>query len=175
MRQGAAFWVTGLPGSGKSTLARAAKDALPGIVVLSMDEMRGIVTPHPTYGGEERDHLYMGLVFAAVVLCREGCDVVIDATANLRKWRDDARRLIPNFHEIYVRCPLDTCREREKYRIDPFAPKDIYRKAEAGAPVPGVNVPYEEPLTPELVIDCAFAPDKSSSMLSDYINSVVTP
>lgn len=33
------------------------------------------------------------------------------------------------------------------------APVDIYRKAAEGWPVPGVNVPYEEPLDPELTLD----------------------
>ena len=170
MRQGAAFWLTGLPGSGKTTLALAAKEAIPHLVLLHMDEMRRIVTPQPTYSGEERDHLYMGLVFAALVLTREGHDVVIDATANMRKWRNSARSLIPNFHEVYIKCPLDLCQEREKDRKDVFTPADIYKKAQAGWPVPGVNVPYEKPEHPELIIDCAaMSSDEAASALVRYI------
>ena len=46
------------------------------------------------------------------------------------------------------------CIEREKSRSDPHeAPKDIYKKGEEGWPVPGMVVPYEEPLDPEMVID----------------------
>lgn len=137
-----------------------------------MDEMRSIVTPHPTYGGEERDHLYMGLVFAAVVLTREGRDVLIDATANLRRWRDAARSRIGNFHEIYVSCPLEVCKERERLRSDPFAPIDIYKKAESGAPVPGVNVAYNEPEKPELMIDCDMPQEDAAHILTEYIRSV---
>lgn len=170
MEKGAAFWLTGLPGSGKTTLALAAKEAIPRLVLLHMDEMRRIVTPQPTYSGEERDHLYMGLVFAALVLTREGHDVVIDATANMRKWRDSARSLIPNFHEIYIKCPLELCREREKDRKDAFAPADIYKKAQAGWPVPGVNVPYEEPENPESAIECGrLSAGDAASELIHYI------
>ena len=44
--------------------------------------------------------------------------------------------------------------EREKTRLDTHeAPKDIYDKGRKGSPVPGLNVPYEEPDNPELVID----------------------
>jgi len=153
MRRGAAFWLTGLPGSGKTTLALSAVKRFPSFVRLSMDEMRRIVTPAPTYSEQERDLVYRSLVYAALVLTREGKDVVIDATANLLVWRELARSLIPNFHEIYVQCPLELCRKREGARADTSAPKGIYKKAESGWPVPGVNVPYEEPERPELVVD----------------------
>lgn len=153
-KKGAAFWLTGLPGSGKSTLALAAKLAFPELVLLRMDEMRRVVTPKPTYSDEEREHLYMALVYTASVLTDEGRDVVIDATANMRRWRDAARARIADFHEVYVKCPLEVSRRREAARQDTHAaPKDIYGKARAGWPVPGVNVPYEEPERPELVID----------------------
>jgi adenylylsulfate kinase len=33
------------------------------------------------------------------------------------------------------------------------APRKIYKKGKKGWPVPGINVPYEEPLKPEIIID----------------------
>jgi adenylylsulfate kinase-like enzyme len=43
---------------------------------------------------------------------------------------------------------------REKQRTDTRdAPRDIYTKGASGWPVPGVAVPYEEPLHPEIVIE----------------------
>jgi adenylylsulfate kinase len=173
-RQGAAFWLTGLPGSGKTALTHRAKDAIPSLVHLQMDEMRRLVTPKPTYSEPERDHLYLSLVFTAMVLTKEGMDVVIDATANMRKWRDEARARIANFHEIYVKCPIDICREREMSRTDGLAPKDIYKKAREGWPVPGVNVPYEEPVTPELVIENdVLTLDEAAGNLVTYIMGVL--
>ncbi len=173
-RPGAAFWLTGLPGSGKTALARAAKTAMPGLVVLQMDEMRRVVTPNPTYSDLERDHLYLSLVFTAALLTREGMDVVMDATANMRRWRDEARRRIERFHEIYIRCPIELCREREASRRDALAPRDIYKKAGEGWPVPGVNVPYEEPEAPELVIDTgSLTLAEASERLAGYIRAVV--
>lgn len=172
---GAVFWLTGLPGSGKSTLALAAKKALPSLVLLSMDEMRRVATPKPTYTEEEREHLYMGLVYAALVLSREGRDVLIDATANMRRWRDAARQLVPGFHEVYVSCPIELCREREMKRPDTLgAPRDIYKKAEEGWPVPGVNAPYEEPENPELTIHTdELTQREAAELLIEYINGVI--
>lgn len=172
---GTVFWLTGLPGSGKSTLALAAKKAVPSLVLLRMDEMRRIVTPRPGYSDEEREHLYMGLVYTALVVSREGRDVVIDATANMRRWRDAARKLLPRFHEVYVRCPIALCREREMKRADTLgAPRDIYEKAKAGWPVPGVNAPYQEPSGPEFVIDTdELTVAEATDMLAGYIKKAV--
>lgn len=150
---GSCLWLTGLPGSGKTSIAKALKKKRPRIILLNIDEVRRIATPEPTYSDEEREILYRSLIFMAKILTESGHDVIIDATGHKRAWRDLAREIIKNFYEIYLRCPLEVCMGRERIRIDEFSPKDIYKKAEKGAPVPGVVIPYEEPLKPELIID----------------------
>src|SRR5208283_3199350 len=151
---GLVIWITGLPGSGKSTLADGIKESFPGFVILRMDELRKIVTPGPVYSETERDIVYRAIVYTAKTLSTLEHCVIIDATGNMRKWRELGRQLIPDFMEIYLRCPLTVCAEREVTRSDSRgAPKDIYAKGRAGCPVPGVQVPYEEPLSPEITID----------------------
>jgi len=151
---GVAIWITGLPGSGKSTVADEIKKLQPEFILLRMDELRKIVTPKPTYSDFEREMIYRALVYLAVKLTEAGHDVIIDATGSLRKWRDLARQLIPRFAEAYLKCPIKICMEREKDRVNTReAPRDIYKKGAAGSPVPGVTVPYEEPLNPEILID----------------------
>jgi adenylylsulfate kinase len=148
------IWITGLPGSGKSTVAHALKEKGVDAVILQSDEMRKFMTPQPDYSENEREHLYRALVFAAVTLYKLGHNVIIDATANRRVWRELARRSIPHFYEIYIKCPLDVCAEREGKRVDTHsAPKNIYEKGKGGSPVPGINVPYEEPESPEIIIN----------------------
>lgn len=149
-----ALWITGLPGSGKSTIAEGIRRLHPEFIVLRMDELRKVVTPEPAYSEPERDMVYRCLVYAAWTLVRNGHSVIIDATGNMRKWRDLARQLIKDYGEVYLRCPLDICMEREGLRPDTHgAPKEIYKKGAAGWPVPGVSAPYEEPDNPELVIE----------------------
>jgi len=148
------IWLTGLPGSGKSTISQLLKERIPEAVILRMDELRKIVTPEPTYSHLEREHLYRALVFTAKILYEQGHNVIIDATGNRRSWRKLARDLIPDFFEIYLKCPIEICMERERTRTDThMAPRRIYEKGEKGYPVPGVNVPYEEPEKPELIIN----------------------
>jgi adenylylsulfate kinase len=150
------IWITGLPGSGKTTIAREVANRLKGETVrtLQLDEIRSIVTPRPTYSEEERNIIYAFLAYAAMALTECGVNVIIDATANRRRYRDLARRLIPRFVEVFVSCSLETCKHREAHRVAEFAPTKIYEKSQAPkAAVPGINVPYETTKSPELTID----------------------
>jgi adenylylsulfate kinase len=153
-----AIWITGLPGSGKSALARVAAAALhaegESVRVLELDEIRKTLTPHPTYTDAERDVVYRALAGMAALLTEVGVPVIIDATAPRRRWRDLARGAIPRFAEVQLLCPLEICRERERTRPLGNAPRGIYARAgQPGATAPGIDVPYEAALDPELAID----------------------
>jgi len=159
-QDGWCVWVTGLPGSGKSTVANVLLEKLRArnihVQLVSIDMLRHAVTPEPTYSEEERDTVYAALVFTAELLTENGVNVIIDATGNRRRYRDQARKQIRRFVEVYLRCPLDLCIEREAQRKNSYqAPRQIYKKGLAGESetVPGINVPYEETEHPELVID----------------------
>lgn len=158
--QGWCVWVTGLPGSGKSVVSEALLKLLgrKGVhaQLLSSDALRKVVTPKPAYSLEERDMVYETLVYIAQLLTENGVNVVIDATGNLRRYRDNARNQIPLFVEAYLTCPLEVCMEREARRKNTYgAPKQIYTQARNGkaSTVPGVGQPYEPPINPEITVD----------------------
>jgi adenylylsulfate kinase len=146
-----AIWITGLPASGKSTIRKALVKRLEeaGIhaQVLESDELRKIITPKPSYSLEERDNFYNVMVYIGELLVRNGVNVIFDATANKRSYRDKARGAITNFIEVFVKCPLAVCMQRD--------PKGIYKKAKEGkaATVPGLQEIYEEPLNPEIIVE----------------------
>lgn len=154
-------WVTGLPGSGKSTIAHALleklRDGGTHAQIVSSDMLRKVVTPNPTYSEEERDIVYGTVVLLAKLLTDNGVNVIIDATGNRRKYRERARQEIARFIEAYVRCPLEICIERESRRkgFAYQAPEDIYKRGFIGESktVPGLGVPYEEPLKPEVTVE----------------------
>ena len=159
-----AVWFTGLPGSGKTAIASRTATLLEKngikVKILQLDEIRRVLTPNPRYTDEERDIVYASLAYMAKLLTECGVNVFIDATANRIRYRDAARSIIPQFAEAFIRCPIEVCMEREAQRKAAFSPKGIYKRStHVGANVPGVNVPYEEPFDPEIVIDS----DKMSS------------
>ncbi len=158
-KNGWAIWITGLPGSGKSTIAKALLRHLLrnniNVQLISMDELRRIITPNPKYTEEERDILYGCITFIAKKLTKFGINVIIDSTGNKRKYRDQCRKAINRFVEVYLKCPLEICIKRELSRKQAhYAPKNIYRKAILGKSytVPGIGVPYEEPLKAEVLL-----------------------
>jgi adenylylsulfate kinase len=153
MTQGFAVWLTGLPASGKSAIAQELsarlREAGATVEVLESDELRRLLTPAATYSREERDLFYRAMAFCGSRLAAHGIPVIFDATANRQEYRDLARKLIANFFEVAIVCPLEVCRQRDK--------KGTYRKGQEGtsSTVPGLQEPYEAPLKPEVMVDTA--------------------
>lgn len=116
------------------------------VAVLESDALRQVFTPHPRYEEGERDAFYGQMIYVGVLLTQHGVPVIFDATANRRAYRDQARRQIPRFLEVYVDCPLATCMARD--------PKGLYRAALQGAAktVPGLQQPYEPPEEPDVLV-----------------------
>jgi adenylylsulfate kinase len=155
-----AIWITGPPASGKSAIARAVTSELQArgqpVKWLELDEVRASITPAPWYTDAERDLVYRALGYMTTLLVESGRPVLIDATAHRRVWRDLVRAAVPRFAEVQLVCPIEICREREHTRTTGHAPRNIYaRSGRPGATVPGVDVPYEAALAPELLIDTA--------------------
>jgi adenylylsulfate kinase len=152
-------WITGLPGSGKSLIARVLLEKLESrqihAQIVSSDMLRRVITPVPKYTEEERDMVYIAILLVAKLLTQNGVNVIIDATANRRRYRDRARKAVSRFIEAYIQCPLEVCVKREGERKAGafYAPRDIYAKAFTGKSktVPGIGVSYEEPLHPEVI------------------------
>ena len=166
-----------MPGSGKSVVSEALFKLLNkrGIrsQLLSSDALRKVVTPRPTYSLEERDMVYSTLVYVARLLTQNGVNAIIDATGNLRRYRENAREHIPKFVEVYLKCPLRVCMEREAKRGKTYrAPNQIYARALEGeaSTVPGVGQPYEPPLDPEITLDTVkLAPEECAQTIMQKI------
>ena len=142
---------------------------------LSSDELRKFVTPKPTYSEDEREAVYGTLTFVASLLARNGVNVIIDATGNFRKHRENCRNTVERFAEVYLKCPLEICVQREATRVETsHAPKGIFEKALKGkAPtVPGMGSPYEEPLRPEVVVESdKLTPEKCAETILNQLSA----
>jgi adenylylsulfate kinase len=81
------------------------------------------------------------------LLTRNGTVVLVSAISPYRAGREEARRTIGDFLEVYVSTPLSVCEVRD--------PKLLYKKARLGEihGFTGVDDPYEPPLAAEIVCD----------------------
>jgi len=170
-RNGFAIWITGVPASGKSTITRELVKKLEArglrTLVLESDVMRAILTPNASYSDEERNAFYRSMAMIGEVIVRSGTNVIFDATGNKRAYRDYARSLIPNFMEVYVLCPIDICMNRD--------PKGIYGRASAGktTTVPGLQVAYEPPRNPEVILDGQSNAEAGSEIIVDHLKQLL--
>lgn len=150
-KHGAVIWFTGLAGSGKSTIASVVEAMLRErelrVENLDADEVRQNLSPNLGFSLEARDENTKRLAWMGKMLSRNGVIVVIAAVATLRRFRDRAREMVPQFVEVYVKCPLEVCQERD--------PKGLYARRARNEinDVDGIDIPYEEPLNAEVVID----------------------
>ncbi|GAG36932.1 unnamed protein product [marine sediment metagenome] len=83
----------------------------------------------------------------AKLLTRNGVAVLATFVSPYRERRAKTRQEIGSFVEVYTRCPVEVCMERDV--------KGMYEKALAGEikNFTGVDDPYEEPENPELILD----------------------
>jgi len=149
--RGFTLWLTGLSGAGKSTIATAVGHELRRrgvrVEVLDGDEVRQNLSKGLGFTREDRDTNIRRIGYVAKLLSRNGVAVITAAISPYRGVRDEVRREIGAFVEVYVKASLDECVRRDT--------KGLYRRALAGE-IPqftGVSDPYEEPLRPELVLD----------------------
>ena len=151
MKEAFAVWLTGIPSSGKTTLAKRLAEKLRDmnfrVEILESDELRKMLTPNPKYTDKEREYFYRSMAVIGKYLVDNGICVIFDATAHKRSYREYARRLIKNFMEVYVYSPVEVCIERDV--------KGLYRRALKGGikTLPGLQVPYEEPLNPDVKVE----------------------
>jgi len=71
----------GLPGTGKSWLARQVIERHPELLVLSRDDLRARIVPHPDFGPEEKALIDDTIVAIADFLLGRGRSVLIDGMA----------------------------------------------------------------------------------------------
>jgi adenylylsulfate kinase len=154
---GATIWFTGLPSSGKSTIAYALARQLRTdgrrVQVLDGDEVRPRLSAELGFTRKDRDVNVRRIGWVARLLASHGVVVlvpVIAPFAEARKHvRDDHAAAGVPYAEVYVSTSLEVAESRDV--------KGLYAKARRGeiSALTGVDDPYEQPRTAELVIDTA--------------------
>jgi adenylyl-sulfate kinase len=150
-QKGFTLWFTGLSGAGKTTLARLVETELSArghrVEVLDGDVIRTNLSKGLGFSKEDRDTNIRRIGFVCNLLTRNDVVAIAAAISPYREVRDELRRDIGAFVEVYVSCPIDVLAERDV--------KGLYKKALAGEikNFTGVDDPYESPLAAEIIVE----------------------
>lgn len=153
-QQGATLWLTGLSGSGKSTVAMALERQLLArgkhAYCLDGDNIRHGLNKNLGFSAEDRAENIRRIGEVTKLFADSGMISITSFISPYRADRDQVRVVHAEsnllFFEVYVECPLEEAEKRD--------PKGLYKKARAGEikGFTGIDDPYEEPQSPELVL-----------------------
>ena len=126
---GVTVWFTGMAGSGKSTIALALSNRLKRLGKftenLDGEEVETILAVGRAETKDERNAEVRKLTWLCRIITRSGGMVLQSAVESpYRETREEARRLINRFVEVFVDCPTDVLVQRDK--------TGTYKKALAG-------------------------------------------
>jgi adenylylsulfate kinase len=149
-QRGFTLWFTGLSGAGKTTVSEIVEKELKErglrVEVLDGDIVRTNLSKGLGFSREDRNINVLRIGFVANLLTRNGVAVIVSAISPYKEARDQVRRRIIDFVEVFVDVPLEVAAERDV--------KGLYKKAFAGEieQFTGVSDPYEPPAAPDLIL-----------------------
>jgi len=148
--QGFTLWLTGMSGAGKTTLvdyiAARLRQVARAVEVLDENDLAEDFWGGTADTKEERNIGVRRLGLVANLLTRNQVATLVASVSPYKGAREDARRLIGRFLEVYVDCPTEKLIQRDS--------TGKYKKALAGE-IPnfvGITEPYEPPSSPEVTI-----------------------
>jgi len=163
-------WFTGLSGSGKTTIAKGLalelKKRKKPFVMLDDDKVRKTLSSDLGYTKYDRNKHIVRVANMCYIISANNIMSIACVLSPIRRIRKYARDLVGRkyFVEVYVKCPIEVCEERDV--------KGYWTKARKGfmKNFVGIDVPYEEPLFPtfpEVILNT----DKEK--VSESINKIV--
>ena len=130
------------------------------------DELREWLSPKD-FSKQGRDEHNKKVAYLAKLLLNHGVPVGVSLVSPYIENRKNARKIIDadnKFVEVYVKCSLEKCEERDI--------KGMYKKARAGEikGFTGIDDPYEGPPNPDLVLDTEKeSVDESVCIIKDFL------
>ena len=116
-QRGFTVWFTGLSGAGKTTIAEILEKELRErgrrVEVLDGDIVRTNLSKGLGFSREDRNTNILRIGFVANLLTRNGVGVIVSAISPYKEARDQVRRRIIDFVEVFVDVPLEVAAERD--------------------------------------------------------------
>lgn len=171
-QKGVVVWMTGLSAAGKSTIAcmveRMLVDRGKLAYRLDGDNVRHGLNKNLGFSAADRAENIRRIGEVAKLFSDAGLIVLASFISPYRVDRDAVRANLPagQFVEVYVKVSLEAAEQRD--------PKGLYKKARSGqiTGFTGVDDPYEEPTSAEIVIDTqTSSPEQSAAQILGYLET----
>lgn len=151
-QRGILIWFTGLSGSGKSTVANVLYKTLIekgyASYLLDGDNLRHGLNSDLGFSERDRKENIRRVKEVSNLFVDAGLITITTFISPFRSDRENVRELLGDrFIEVYVKCPLEVCEQRD--------PKGLYKKARAGEikDFTGIDSKYESPNNPEIKVE----------------------
>lgn len=171
-QKGVVVWMTGLSAAGKSTIAciveRMLIDREKLAYRLDGDNVRHGLNKNLGFSAADRTENIRRIGEVAKLFSDAGLIVLASFISPYRVDRDAVRANLPagQFVEVYVKVSLEDAERRD--------PKGLYKKARSGQIIgfTGIDDPYEEPKSAEIVIDTqSSSPEESAAKILSYLET----
>ncbi len=169
--EGRVFWITGLSAAGKTSIGRALsadlRDSGSRVIFLDGDTLRSVVSTDLGYSAENRRSAAMRNGMLCRMLAAQGFDVVCSTISLFHEVQRWNRENIPQYHEIFVRVPLEELKRRDT--------KGIYlANGRSATNIVGLDIPAEFPEAPDLIIDndSSLEADEAVRLILDRVSGL---
>jgi len=144
--------LTGLSGSGKTTIANGVKEYFnnKNIFIIDGDEVRSGLNRDLGFCDIDREENIRRISeVTKIILNNTEITVILSVIAPLKCIRKNIKEIVYpyKYYEIFVKCPLYICEERD--------PKRLYKLARSKSVnvMTGLGSRYEEPDNPDLIVE----------------------
>ncbi len=154
---GFAIWIVGLSSAGKSTLAYLLEERLVeqgySSVVLEPSSgnelwtrlLKDLGVKERAFGKEGKYKITQRLSYVSKLITQAGGIVIVPWISQEQSWRDEVRKEIGRYVEVFVDCAIEICEQRDT--------KGLYAAArERVTDLAGVHDPFEPPQNPEVTV-----------------------
>ncbi|MDH5602446.1 MAG: adenylyl-sulfate kinase [Cyclobacteriaceae bacterium] len=167
------IWMVGLSGSGKSTLAKSLEKELFArgyyTMLLDGDNLRTGINKNLGFSNEDRVENIRRAAEVSRLFAENGTITICSLISPTKEVREMASQILRDkYVEVYIKCPLEVCEERDV--------KGLYKKARKGLikDFTGIGSVFEEPEAPDLLINTHLETEEESlKHLVDYIVPLV--